>query len=547
MIKSLLIINCFITSICWAQTSIYDKAFNFFNVPNAPGGIVAIGKGDSLLFKKAYGLANLETGEKITDSTMFEIASVSKQFTCFAIMLLEQEGKINWEDDVRKYIPELPFYGDTIRLRHCAHHTSGIRDWVDLSLIAGRRRDSVVTFKETLEIIYNQSETNFPVGHLHEYSNSGYTLLAEVINRVTEEGYIQFIKDRVFRPAGLETATLREKLAPIKNEATPYNSLSENATINRNLCQSYGAASILMNINDAIKWMQFLNNPPKEYKEIIKRMSESGELVKGKKTNYGYGFRLVPYKGKNVILHTGMWYGFTCMFLRFPDENVFSIIMNNSSLIDELWDDPELVYDSIFGFDHEYIDENWLKPSEYDFKDVSPEELKKFEGEFVLKREGHFQAKIKDKQLYLITPWEDEYPMYCLKDNKFLCHLGKITFKIKGGKVKYASKFFGPIKVKVKPYEASKTIGIKSSDLIGSYYNKDTKSTYQIKVEDCKLVLYNESHGSMPLKQLKSLIFLTDKWWMDELTFIKKKGKITGFKLPIGRLYGEIFFEKLKP
>ena len=381
-------------------TAQYDSIFNsYFNNPNAPGAVAAVGNADSVFFKKAYGLANLDSSEKITQNTLFEIASNSKQFTCFALMLLEQEGKIYWEDDIRKYIPEMPFYGDTIRLKHCANHTSGIKDYVALLHLAGWRQDSAVSFNETLDLIFNLSEPNSKPGERVEYSNSGYALLAEVINRVTDEGFIQYIKNNVFKPAKLETATFRFELKPIKNEATPYYFPSTLVNTSRNLSQAYGASAILMNINDAIKWMQFLIKPPEKYKAIIKKMvSKEDVSYPGGNSRYGYGFFLNDYKGLDVVAHAGQWYGFTSVFRYFPKDSLFTIFMNNGNYEDRMWEWTEDVSDFYLGL--EPRNSGWNKPDKHKTVEIKPDEMKKFEGEFIIKRAGHVKIYTKQSTIW---------------------------------------------------------------------------------------------------------------------------------------------------
>ena len=205
--KTLLLSLCFITSLSVAQNSIYQRAFSYYQ-DDAPGGVAAFGKGDSIYFKGAYGLANLKTGEKIDFNTPFNVASVSKEFTCFAISLLEQDGKLNWEDDIRKHIPELPFYGDTIKLKHCAQHTSGLRDTYILSVLNGSDNDSLVTHKFALDLILSQKRKSFIAGEYFDYNASGYVLLAEVVNRLSPDGFTLFLKDRVFSPIGIKLLKL---------------------------------------------------------------------------------------------------------------------------------------------------------------------------------------------------------------------------------------------------------------------------------------------------------------------------------------------------
>jgi len=153
-----------------------------------------------MLYKKGYGIANLEYGIPISPSTVFHIASVSKQFTVFAILLLEKEGKLSIDDDIRKYIPEVPDFGKKITLRHLASHTSGLRDQWDLLVMAGWRIDDVITKAHIMKMVSRQKALNFNPGEEYLYCNTGFTLLAEVVSRISGRTFAEFTKSNIFEP-----------------------------------------------------------------------------------------------------------------------------------------------------------------------------------------------------------------------------------------------------------------------------------------------------------------------------------------------------------
>jgi hypothetical protein len=169
-----------------------DKIFDKWNSTQTPGVAVSVVKDGEIIFKQGYGMANLEYDIPVTPSTIFHIASVSKQFTVFSILLLEKDGKLSMDDDIRKFIPEVPDFGKTITLRHLATHTSGLRDQWNLLALAGWRLDDVITREQVMKLISAQKELNFDPGEEFLYCNTGFTLLAEVVSRVSGQSFSVF-------------------------------------------------------------------------------------------------------------------------------------------------------------------------------------------------------------------------------------------------------------------------------------------------------------------------------------------------------------------
>ncbi len=188
------------------QTVEFDRLFTQFDDINKPGASVAVLQDGEIIFSKGYGSANLEYDIPVTPETMFHVASVSKQFTVFAILLLAEEGKLNFDDDIRQYIPEVPDFGHTITLRHLASHTSGMRDQWNLLRMAGWRLDDVITTEHVLKIVARQKELNFKPGEEFLYSNTGFTLLAEVVARVSGKSFAQFTQERLFTPLNMSNS-----------------------------------------------------------------------------------------------------------------------------------------------------------------------------------------------------------------------------------------------------------------------------------------------------------------------------------------------------
>ncbi|MHB1329051.1 MAG: serine hydrolase domain-containing protein, partial [Gemmatimonadales bacterium] len=180
-----------------------DALFTRWHTPDSPGASVAVIYDGQIVHAKGYGMASLEHGVPNQPHTVFDIASVSKQFGAFAIALLEGDGRLSLDDDVRKYVPELPDFGNVITIRHLVHHTSGLRDWPGTLRMGGWNFEDVMSFEQILRMAYRQTALNFKPNDEHAYSNTGYNVLAEVVQRVSGQTFRQFTEQRIFRPLGM--------------------------------------------------------------------------------------------------------------------------------------------------------------------------------------------------------------------------------------------------------------------------------------------------------------------------------------------------------
>jgi CubicO group peptidase (beta-lactamase class C family) len=180
-----------------AQT---DRLFAAWDKPGSPGAALAVVRDGRVVYQRGYGMANLEYGIPITPATIFDVASVSKQFTAFAVQLLAQDHRLALDDDVRKYLPELHEFGKTITIRDLLHHTSGLRDQWNLLWLAGWRNQDVITEQDVLNLVWRQEELNFEPGAEHLYSNTGYTLLGLIVKRISGRSLDAFCQERMFNP-----------------------------------------------------------------------------------------------------------------------------------------------------------------------------------------------------------------------------------------------------------------------------------------------------------------------------------------------------------
>lgn len=321
------------------NTQLVDALFERFS-EETPGIAVAASRNGEILFQKGYGSANLEYDIPITPDTVFNVGSVSKQFTAFSIFLLAEQGHLSLDDDIRKYIPEIPDFGTPITLRHLSTHTSGLRDQWALLTLAGWRMDDVITDEQILNLLSRQTELNFTPGEKYLYSNSGYMLLAEVVARVSGKSFRDFAREEIFTPLGMQDTQVYENYTRIVPGRAYSYGRSENGYGKRNLNASVvGPTSVLSSAKDLTKWAHNFDKPIVGTPEMIKRFNEPAILNSGEKAiltvNAGgnvyvaSGQFISNFRGTPLYNHTGSTGGFESYLARFPEKGFAVAALSN--------------------------------------------------------------------------------------------------------------------------------------------------------------------------------------------------------------------------
>jgi CubicO group peptidase (beta-lactamase class C family) len=308
-----------------------DSLFSGWNNNYSPGCALGVIQDGKLIYEKGYGLANLEYDIPITPISIFHMASISKQFTAFSIVLLAQQGKLSLDDDIRKYLPEVPDFGKKITIKNLIYHTSGLRDQWELLLMAGWRLDDVITKEHILKMVSHQKELNFNPGDEHLYCNTGYTLLAEIVSRVSGKPFTQFTKENIFDPLGMKNTHFHDDHEEIvKNRAYSYQHVD--SIHFKNSILSYanaGATSLFSTVEDLAKWVNNFDNPVVGGKKAIQQMFEKGVLNNGTTIDYAFGLSIYDYKGLKIIEHGGADAGYRTYICRFPDQHFAVILLSN--------------------------------------------------------------------------------------------------------------------------------------------------------------------------------------------------------------------------
>ena len=308
-----------------------DQLFAEWNNPDSPGAALAVTRDGEIIYTQGYGMANLEYDIPITTTTIFDIASVSKQFAAFAITTLSYEGKLSLDDDIRTYLPDVPDFGDTITIRHLLHHTSGLRDWVQSLVIAGVAMEDVISFKHILKMARYQKALNFEPGTAYSYSNTGYNLLAEIAERVTGNSFREWTDANIFKPLAMTNTLFHDDHQMIlKNRAYSYQAI-ENGGFKHavNNTTALGSSSLYSTVEDLAKWILNFDNTQIGEQTVIEQMHQRGVLNNGEQISYAFGLNIGEYRGLKTVGHSGSWRGFRSHLMRFPDQKFGVVILCN--------------------------------------------------------------------------------------------------------------------------------------------------------------------------------------------------------------------------
>jgi len=306
-----------------------DSIFSEFQNGLTPGASIAVMKDGKVIYQKGIGYADLENKIKNEPKTNFRLASITKQFTSFSILLLENEGKLSLNDSLAKFFPDFPAYGNKIKIRNILQHTSGLLDYEDFV----NNEDTVqLKDKDVLNIMMKQDSTYFEPGSKHQYSNTGYAILAMIIEKVSGKTFADFLRERIFEPLEMSNTVAYEKgISEVPNRAYGYAKADTGFVLSDQSPTSavLGDGGIYSSTVDLLKWNQEVDSPTLLSKEKFARAFEKGITTTGEEFDYGFGWRLDPYKNHYRPYHTGSTCGFSNIYMKLPDYNLTIIVLIN--------------------------------------------------------------------------------------------------------------------------------------------------------------------------------------------------------------------------
>ena len=488
-----------------------DSLFVSWNQPNHPGGVVGIMKGGKVVFSRAYGLASLEYLVPNTPDTRFNIASVSKQFTSMGIILLDIRGELSIDDDVRYHLPELPQFEDTVTIRHLIHHTSGMRSLHDLLGLAGWRKDDYRTNEDLFRFMKNQKDLNFKPGEEYLYCNTGYMLMADIIEKVTGEKFTEWMYVNIFEPLGMIHTYVEDdytRVVPVN--ATSYYGSAESGFSRAVEFWGYvGSGNIHSTAEDLLIWLTNYYLPQPGWEKAFQQMQTHGILNNGDTLDYAFGIVIDKYEGEKRLQHSGSIGGYNSFVEVFPDHELNIVILCNFSS-SGISSKSGSVSDLLLHLEKEDDENGLIRVDEIVSIPLSGEKMNKYCG-FYWNEKGRYSRKIylKDDTLRYFRSESSESKLLPVEENTFqmvdVSSVVMVRFEFlpenrKAMVVQVDDE--DPLHMELyKPPVITKEL---MNSYTGKYYSPELDTHYSIYVEGDSLLMGNHSrHGDFKINILR--------------------------------------------
>jgi len=517
-----------------------DSIFNTYK--DGPGVAVLIVQDGKIAFEKGYGLASLEYNVPITPTTVFDIASVSKQFTGYAISTLIQQGKISPDDDIHKYLPDVPDFGKRITIRNLIHHTSGLRDWPEGLHAAGWRWEEDFSWDDIMRMVKQQKELDFEPGSRYQYSNTGYNMLAAIVQKVTGKTFPAWAKENIFTPLEMNSSqVLTDQSKVIKNVAGSYywDGSYHKST---DMLTAWGSSSIFTTVEDLSKWTMRLQKGWDEKDPVYTRMIETDKLNNGDKNNYAYGNEVIDDQGLLNINHTGGWASFATVISTYPSQKITIILLSNNGNFDS-YGKANNVARALFG---NKFNAGSSGPKVVDWGGkptvkVDESILKKYTNTYKLGDGWYVKFTLENGKLMVQASGEGKFSTEAKSDSVIWVpgYSSAFIFRDITDKANTA-KYRNIIAKRITPVKVNSS---QMTQYTGNYYSAELETTYKLYMDKGNLMVHHIRLGDFELSPDMETadVFRGDAGRMQ---FDKDaNGKVTGFKLSGGRIRN-IRFEK---
>jgi CubicO group peptidase (beta-lactamase class C family) len=465
-----------------------DKVFAAWDRFDTPGMSVAVVRDGRIVYSRGYGMANLEYGVRNTPSTVFHVASLSKQFTAFAVHLLVQDGKLSLDDEVRKYVPELQVRG-AITLRHLLHHTSGLRDQWNLLTLAGLRLDDVITDGDVLGVLFQQKQLNFAPGEEELYSNSGYTLLALVVQRVSGQSLAAFAQDRIFAPLGMKDTHFHESYGTlVKGRAASYQRLRDGTYSAMALSYStVGPSSLFTTVEDLALWDRNFQDAKVGGAAVIAAMLTPGRLNNGRELTYASGLVHNLYRGLHAVGHSGSDAGYRSHILRLPEQRLSVLVLGNAAEVNAGALALRVADVYLTNVASEPVR---AMPTEVE---VQASDLGAYAGEFEMRPGFILSFTVEGNQLMVQATNQQKYPMFASAADSFFTKAfeASVVFAKPVGNAAVATATWRqngrdlPLQRFVREAPGAQAL----QSCVGDYYSEELRTLYALSVQDRQLEL----------------------------------------------------------
>ena len=525
-----------------------DARFEHLTRSSSPGLAMVVVRNGEVVLRRGYGLANLEHQIPITPSTVFDIASVSKQFTGLAISILVEEGRISLEDDVRDYIPELADFGHTITIDHLVHHTSGIRDWPGTLGVAGWRMDDVISFDQILTFVFNQEDLNFVPGAEYTYSNTGFNLLAEVVARATGKSFRQWTWENLFEPLDMTSTHFHDDHTEVvPNRANGY-SRGPGGTWQAvpNGLTALGSSSLYTSVDDLAKWVMNFDDPRAGSPSALERMKTRGVLNDGSRIGYAFGVNIGEYRGLPTVSHGGSWAAFRTALIHFPEQDFGIVVLANHTPFDPT--------STAFRIADLYLEDE-LAPEEDEPSAAAVEEpsvvpvpisaLEEYVGVYKLGPAWYVRVTREEDELHVQATAEDREPMAPRSESDFWVreYDASMVFRRSNTGVVTHLEYRGIEAPKLEDFGPPSPTRL--AEFAGEYESTELATTYQIILEDGNLFARHRRHGDIGLTHAWKDDFRGSAWFLRSVEFRRDSaGHVVGLLVNAGERNRNIRFQK---
>jgi CubicO group peptidase (beta-lactamase class C family) len=511
-----------------------DKIFSGWS-ESTPGGVIQLTREGQTIYQKAFGMADLEHNTKVTTETIFEAGSVSKQFTAAAVLLLAEQGKIKFTDNILIYFPDFPAYGKDITIENLLHHTSGLRDWGSVADIGGWPRGTrVYTPAHVKEIIWRQTTTNFKPGSAYSYSNSNYSMLTFLVEKVSGQSFQSFTSEYLFNPVGMTKTRWRDNYRLIiPGRALAYSRSLNMYALNMPFENTFGHGGLLTTTDDLSKW----NNRWKTASLGVKTnqlQKEKGVLNNGTSIAYARGVSVNTFNGMEEISHSGSTAGYRSWLAYYPEKNLSVTYLSNDGSKSPV-EAGKQIAEIFLGKEADKrteippfipVQKSWAEPKAGIYKEMNGFDIQ----ELIWKDSALRIAKNK-RAVQAVSP------------NSF--YLEKFRFDFPSANGNPASvRLTSPAGdtstyLRVIPFSTDEKMLLSYS---GTYFSEEADVTVKIILKEGKLQISRDAGILIPLMPVYLDYFETND--QDHLLFKKNETSIIGLEWSISRAYN-VWFKKI--
>jgi len=523
---SVLIILFLFSISCHAQETVssemqlkVDAIFAEYDDPNKPGVAVGIMRNGKMILQKGYGSANLEYDAPIDPAkTRFPLCSTSKQFTVLAIMLLVEDDKLSLDDDIRKHLTDLPDYGKIVKVGQLTNHTSGIRSDLEMLAMKGMSNDNLINEEMIHSMIWRQKELSYTPGDDFIYSNAGFALLAEIVERVSEMDFHIFMEKRIFQPLGMDDTFVMDYYENVvKNRAYCYSLWEGDYYKDLMNFSVVGSTGVFTTVEDMGKWVNNFKNPKVGTKEIFKEMETLGVLNNGRTSTFARGQFVDKYKGLHHVSHGGASSSFRANLSRFPEQDFAVVVMSNYRNFNPNAKTFELV--DLF-LEQEIKSLQEFDKEEVKFVNIPAEKLEKYTGNYIHQKYNFIRnIVLRNDSLILVRPNQGgrESLLLAINEQEFQMEEdaeSRISFKSNGEKTTMHLTVNGEERDIWDSYMDKNLTEAEKRELEGVYYSEELNMRYNLEIHEGNITINNPD---MYRRETKNLSFQVSEFPLFEL------------------------------